>query len=80
MNNLISLYELPLGKCGVVNSIQVEGIIRRRMLDLGLVPGTIVEALRVSPSGDPKAYRVRGAVIAFRQEEGSRIMISYEGD
>ena len=39
---------------------------RRRMLDLGLIPGTEVTAEMRSPSGDPTGYRIRGAVIALR--------------
>lgn len=74
---MISLYDLPVGKAATVSSIQARGITRRRMLDLGLVPGTRVEALRVSPAGDPKAYRVRGTVIAFRKEEARQIQINY---
>lgn len=73
---IISLYDLPVGRSAIVNSIQAEGISRRRMLDLGLVPGTRVEALRVSPAGDPKAYRIRGAVIAFRKEEAHQILVN----
>lgn len=45
------------------------------MLDLGLVLDTPVEALRKSPYGDPTAYRIRGAVIALRAEEASRILV-----
>lgn len=78
--NIIALCDLPLGKSAVVNSIQAEGMVRRRMMDLGLVPGTRVEALRISPGGDPKAYKIRGAVIAFREEEGSKILVSFRED
>lgn len=78
--NIIALSDLPLGKNAVVNSIQAEGITRRRMLDLGLVPGTKVAALRVSPTGDPKAFKIRGAVLAFREEEGSQILVNYRED
>ncbi|GAB6158372.1 FeoA family protein [Desulfotomaculum varum] len=73
---VIALCDLPVGKAAIVNTVQGEGIIRRRMLDLGLVPGTRVEALRISPAGDPKAYKIRGAVIALRQEEGAKILVS----
>jgi len=45
------------------------------MLDLGLISGTDVEALLKSPSGDPVAYRFRGTVIAFREEEASDILV-----
>lgn len=78
--DIIALHDLPIGKTAVVNSIQTEGIARRRMLDLGLVPGTKVEALRVSPAGDPKAFKIRGAVIALREEEGAKILISFKED
>jgi len=72
---LISLYDLPLGRSAVVNSIGAQGLARRRMMDLGLVPGTRVNALRCSPAGDPKAFKIRGAVIAFRKEEARRILV-----
>jgi Fe2+ transport system protein FeoA len=45
------------------------------MLDLGIVPGTLVKAEMNSPSGDPTAYRVRGALIALRDEQAAYINI-----
>lgn len=78
--HMMSLYELPVGKSAIVESIQAEGVTRRRMLDLGLVPGTRVEALRVSPAGDPKAFRIRGTVIAFRKEEGAQVLVNCRGE
>ncbi len=45
------------------------------MLDLGLVNGTPVEALQKSPSGDPTAYFIRGAVIALRSEDAGKILV-----
>lgn len=77
---IIPLCDLPLGKAAKVKAIEANGSIRRRMMDLGLVPGTRVEALRVSPSGDPKAFKIRGAVIAFRKEEGAQILVQFEGE
>ncbi len=71
----IQLNFLPLGKKGKVKVLTSEGTIRRRMLDLGLIADTEVEALQKSPSGDPVAYRIRGAVIALRSEEASKILI-----
>lgn len=76
----ISLYELPVGKSARVSSIQLDGMQRRRLMDLGLIPGTMVEVLRVSPSGDPRAFRIRGAVIAFRKEESRKIMVICKGE
>lgn len=48
---------------------------RRRLFDLGFVPGTTVEVDMVSPIGDPVAYRVRGSVVALRREQANLIRI-----
>ncbi|HHY70681.1 MAG TPA: ferrous iron transport protein A [Thermoanaerobacterales bacterium] len=73
--NIILLYNLPIGSSGRVKQLTAKGDIRRRMLDLGLIADTKVEALRRSPSGDPIAYQIRGAVIALRSEEASKILV-----
>lgn len=79
-NSIIPLNQLPIGATGVVQSLLSQGLTRRRMMDLGLTPGARVEAVRVSPTGDPKAYKVRGAMLAFRQEESCKILVRYRGN
>lgn len=49
---------------------------RRRLMDLGFVPGTEVEVAMVSPSLDPTAYLVRGTLIALRREQAGWIRVS----
>lgn len=49
---------------------------RRRLMDLGLLPGTLIEASLRSPGGDPTAYLVRGALIALRREQAEQIAIT----
>jgi DtxR family Mn-dependent transcriptional regulator len=56
-------------------STACRGAERRRLLDLGFVPGTMIEVELVSPAGDPTAYRVRGTVIALRREQARLIHI-----
>ena len=46
---------------------------RRRLLDIGLVENTRVECVGQSPSGDPKAFLIRGAVIALRLSDCAMI-------
>ncbi len=75
--SIVSLYHLPVKKKGIVAYIEALGATRRRMLDLGVIPGAPIEVLRVSPLGDPKAYKIRGAVIAFRKEESTKIFVHY---
>lgn len=71
----IVLSALPLGSTCRVTRLNTEGIMRRRMLDLGLIDDTVVEALQQSPSGDPVAYLIRGAVIALRSDVASTILV-----
>jgi DtxR family Mn-dependent transcriptional regulator len=68
---------LKPGQTGRVINIspRCRGAERRRMLDLGILPGTLVRAEMDSPSGDPTAYRVRGALIALRDEQAAFINI-----
>ena len=47
----------------------------RRLLDLGLVPGTLVEAELTGAGGDPVAYRIRGALIALRKDQSRWIQV-----
>lgn len=51
------------------------GMERRRFFDLGILPGTRIEAVLASPSGNPVAYRVRGALIALRHDQANHIQI-----
>ncbi|ATW27588.1 FeoA family protein [Candidatus Formimonas warabiya] len=72
---LIRLNQLPIGNLARVKQITINGDLRRRMLDLGLIINTPVEAIQKSPSGDPTAYYIRGAVIALRSELASNILV-----
>lgn len=56
----------------------LRGLERRRMLDLGLIPGTEVTAEIRSPGGDPTGYRIRGAVIALRREQADQVKIEQD--
>ena len=71
----IPLSSLPLGKRCKVKKLISDGSLRRRLLDLGLIDDTVVESLQKSPSGDPVAYLIRGAVIALRSELASMILV-----
>jgi Fe2+ transport system protein FeoA len=47
-------------------------------MDLGIVPGTLIESEMRSAAGDPTAYRVRGASIALRRKQAGQIHIRRE--
>ena len=75
MINIRSLNDIAPGERAVVKSLRARGSMRRRLLDIGLIDGTVVECLGRSPSGDPSAFMIRGAVIAIRSEDCSDIII-----
>lgn len=70
-----TLADLKPGETGIVTALHVSGADRRRMMDLGIVPGTSITAVLRSPLGDPTAYRVRGALIGLRRVQAERIEI-----
>ncbi|AHV95983.1 FeoA family protein [Paenibacillus sabinae] len=69
----IPLSEAAKGSVLEISGMNVQGVMRRRLLDLGFVPGNTVEVLRSSPLGDPTAFRVSNTTIALRREESSLI-------
>jgi ferrous iron transport protein A len=72
----ISLNKLPTGQKGRVLHLKSDDTFRRRLLDLGIVVGTEIESLYKSPSGNPVAYFIRGAVIALREDVSDGILVS----
>jgi ferrous iron transport protein A len=76
--NIVPLSQLPNGGSGRVASLTAQGLVRRHLLDLGLVTGSWIEAIRRSPAGDPAAFNIRGAIIALRNEDANQILISID--
>jgi DtxR family transcriptional regulator, Mn-dependent transcriptional regulator len=75
-----TLADIERGQSATVTRVSTEcrGAQRRRLLDLGVVPGTEITAEMRSPSGDPMAYRIRGALIALRQQQARWIEVEPE--
>lgn len=74
--NTMTLDALRVGQWGRIAEVQTEPAMRRRLMDLGLVPGTAVSCTAVSPAGDPAAYLVRGAVIALRRRDARGVRLA----
>lgn len=75
MPRLSPLSTLSVGSKGKVTSIAIDGLLRRRLLDLGVVPDSVVEVIRVSPAGDPTAYLIKGSLIGLRKSEANNILV-----
>jgi DtxR family Mn-dependent transcriptional regulator len=72
------LSDLKAGEEAIVSDISLacRGLERRRLLDLGILPGTVIRAEFASPPGDPMAYRIRDTLIALRDEQAKFIHIT----
>ncbi len=75
-----TLNMLKPGQTATVTALTCEGPERRRLMDLGILPGTTIVAELTSPLGDPTAYLVRGALIALRREQARHIHIVLNND
>ena len=75
--DMIPLSAVPEGSVAKVINLFTTGSMRRRLQDIGLIEGTDVECLQKSPSGDPVAYYIRGAVIELRSEDSRNILVQY---
>ncbi|HIR57941.1 MAG TPA: ferrous iron transport protein A [Candidatus Gallacutalibacter pullicola] len=75
MQLIESMDRLPEGSAAMVTELLTTGSMRRRLQDIGLIEGTRIECLLRSPAGDPAAYLIRGAVIALRAEDSSRVRV-----
>lgn len=72
---MINLNNISVGNFVKVDDLSATGMLRERMLALGLTKGAKIEVVRKGPSGDPTVYNIRGAMIALRNEEASLVSV-----
>lgn len=70
-----TLADLKPGEAGIVAELYAKGPDRRRMMDLGILPGTRIEVELRSPLGDPTAYKVRGTLVGLRRSQARQIVL-----
>lgn len=73
--NHISLDKLTLGKEAIIHKVGGEGILRRRLLDMGLTPRTRVMVRKRAPLGDPLEIFLRGYELTLRADEAAKITV-----
>ena len=76
-NKLLPLSRIPLGQSAKIVELGpgIFGLERRRLFDLGLLPGTLIRPELTSPLGDPRAYRVRDNLLALRRSQAEQIRV-----
>lgn len=69
------LSELKVGQTSIIKAVGGEGELRLRLLDMGLIPGTVVTIQKTAPLGDPVQITLRGYELTIRKEDAQKIEI-----
>ena len=72
---MMTLKDLNPGQQGVVISIGEKGPMRRRIMDMGVTPGTSIKVIKVAPLGDPIEVNIRGYELSLRKTEAENIQM-----
>lgn len=72
----LTLDKLAVGRSGRIRTVGGEGALRRRLLDMGLTPGTRVTLHKVAPMGDPVELELRGYSLTLRLEDAAKIELA----
>jgi ferrous iron transport protein A len=72
----MNLAQARIGQVVTVEHVAGEGSFRRRLMELGLVPGTRVEVIGVAPLGDPLELLVRGGSLSIRRAEAQGVAVT----
>ena len=75
-----SLAEIPLGQLSTVRDVAGGRAFRRRLLEMGLVPGVSVRIVTIAPLGDPLRIEVRGGQWSIRRNEAAQIAVDLRAD
>jgi len=73
------LSELRPGEAGSVLQLRTDSGLRKRLIDMGIIPGTRIEVARLAPLGDPVELRVLGYRLTLRLSEAAGILVEKEG-
>jgi Fe2+ transport system protein FeoA len=75
LETAMKLAEIGIGQVVTITDVGGERAFRRRLMELGLVPGTRIELLRVAPLGDPVEFLVRGCSLSIRRAEAAHVAV-----
>ena len=74
----MTLNDLAVGQSGRITAVGGEGALRLRLLDMGLIPRTLVKVVKVAPLGDPIEISLRGYTLTIRRDDAKEIEIRKE--
>jgi Fe2+ transport system protein FeoA len=75
-NEEFPLSKLQKGQKAVVVHIEGKGAVKRRMMDMGVVPGSEIRVVRIAPFGDPIEFNIKGYSLSLRKSEAKNIIVA----
>ncbi|MEG2930176.1 MAG: FeoA family protein [Ruthenibacterium sp.] len=70
-----TLAQLPVGDSATIDAVGGQGALRRRLLDMGLTPGTTIMVRKIAPMGDPIEVHLRGYELTLRLHDAKKITL-----
>lgn len=75
-HTMVSLKSLADGKSGIVEKIELTGATKRRLIEMGITPGTKITVLKRAPLGDPIEILLRGYSLTIRGADAEQIQVT----
>lgn len=72
--------ELKPGNKGKIKKIEGSGNLRRKLLDMGIIPGSPFEVIKLAPLGDPVDVKIKGYHLSLRKEEAATVLVEVEAE
>ena len=73
--SILFLDKLAIGSSAVIKTVGGKGALRQHFLDMGVIPGAVIKAVKKAPLGDPVENRIHGYELTLRLEDAARIEV-----
>ncbi|MFH0967464.1 MAG: FeoA family protein [Methanobacteriota archaeon] len=75
---IITVEKMLAGSSAVITEISGDSLIRRRLMEMGVLPGSLLKLVRWAPLGDPAECQIRGYKLSIRRSEAAMISVSVD--
>lgn len=72
---MLSIKDIKPGESCIVKLINNQGVLKRRLIDMGITPGVVVNVVKKAPLGDPIQINLRGYELTIRKSEAKNIVV-----
>ncbi len=74
----LSLDKLKINQKGTIIAVKGQGLVRRRLFDMGVTPGALVTLIKLAPLGDPLEVNIRNYELTLRKDEAKNVILEVE--